>query len=129
MHRRWLGNHHLHVSAIGLGCWGMSHAYGPADEDESMATMEKALDVGINFFDTADVYGGGHNESLIARMLKGYRNEMVIATKFDKLKNQKERQRSLAAIREHLIDGEPVLFSAVTGQGASEIWQAIRRTP
>lgn len=82
MHRRWLGNHHLHVSAIGLGCWGMSHAYGPADEDESMATMEKALDVGINFFDTADVYGGGHNESLIARVLKDRRNEVLLATKF-----------------------------------------------
>ena len=57
------------------------------------------------------------------------RRYMVIATKFDKLKNQRERQQSLAAIRKQLDDGEPVLFSAVTGQGASEIWQAIRKTP
>jgi GTP-binding protein len=57
------------------------------------------------------------------------RRYMVIATKYDKLKNQKERQQSLVAIRKHLNDGEPVLFSAVTGQGASEIWQAIRKTP
>ncbi len=56
------------------------------------------------------------------------RRFLVIATKFDKLKNQRERQQSLAAIRRHLPNGEPVLFSAVTGQGASEIWQAIRKT-
>jgi aryl-alcohol dehydrogenase-like predicted oxidoreductase len=60
MHTRRLGKHHIEVSAIGLGCWGMSHAYGPADDKESLATMQKALDLGINFFDTADVYGDGH---------------------------------------------------------------------
>jgi hypothetical protein len=63
----------LHVSAIGLGCWGMSHAYGPADERESLATLECALDRGINFLDTADVYGDGHNERLMARVLKARR--------------------------------------------------------
>ena len=82
MHTRRLGNNHLEVSAMGLGCWGMSHAYGPADEKESLATMEKALDLGINFFDTADVYGSGHNETLIARVLKNRRQDVVIATKF-----------------------------------------------
>jgi aryl-alcohol dehydrogenase-like predicted oxidoreductase len=82
MHLRWLGNRHLHVSAIGLGCWGMSHAYGPADEQESLATLETALDLGINFLDTADVYGGGHNETLIAKLLKTRRREVVVATKF-----------------------------------------------
>ena len=79
---RRLGNHHLAVSAMGLGCWGMSHAYGPADEKESLATMERALDLGINFFDTADVYGSGHNETLIARVLKNRRQDVIIATKF-----------------------------------------------
>ena len=82
MHTRRLGNNPLEVSAMGLGCWGMSHAYGPADEKESLATMENALDLGINFFDTADVYGHGHNERLIARLLKNRRKEVVIATKF-----------------------------------------------
>lgn len=82
MQRRWLGKRHFHVSAIGMGCWGMSHAYGPADEDESLATMEQALDLGINFFDTADVYGGGHNETLIAKVLKHRRKDVRVATKF-----------------------------------------------
>jgi aryl-alcohol dehydrogenase-like predicted oxidoreductase len=82
MRRRWLGNLQLEVSAIGLGCWGMSHAYGPADEAESLATLEAALDTGINFFDTADVYGNGHNERLIAKVLKWRRADAVIATKF-----------------------------------------------
>ena len=82
MKRRGLGRSGDHVSAIGLGCWGMSHAYGPADERESLATMEAAIDAGINFFDTADVYGDGHNERLIARILKHRRNEVTIASKF-----------------------------------------------
>ena len=82
MCRRWLGNRHVEVSAIGLGCWGMSHAYGPADEKESLATLDAALDRGINFLDTADVYGDGHNESLVAKVLKRRRADVVIATKF-----------------------------------------------
>ena len=82
MDKRRLGNSQLHVSAIGLGCWGMSHAYGTADEGESLATLENALDLGINFLDTADVYGDGHNETLIARVLKTRRPDAVVATKF-----------------------------------------------
>ena len=82
MQKRRLGKNHLEVSAIGLGCWGMSHAYGPADEKESLATLESALDLGITFIDTADVYGDGHNENLIAGVLKNRRREVVIATKF-----------------------------------------------
>ena len=82
MDKRRLGNSQLHVSAIGLGCWGMSHAYGPADERESLATLERALDLGINFLDTADVYGDGHNETLIARVLKSRHKNAVVASKF-----------------------------------------------
>ena len=82
MQTRRLGNNQYDVSAIGLGCWGMSHAYGPADEKESLATIENALDLGINFFDTADVYGNGHNETLIAKVLKNRRQNVVIASKF-----------------------------------------------
>jgi len=82
MQKRILGKNHLEVSSIGLGCWGMSHAYGRADEKESLATINHCLDHGINFLDTADVYGNGHNESLIAKILKKRRHEAVVATKF-----------------------------------------------
>lgn len=82
MRKRVLGNNHLEVSSIGLGCWGMSHAYGKADEKESLATLNHCLDQGINFLDTADVYGDGHNEVLIGKVLKLRRKEVVVGTKF-----------------------------------------------
>jgi len=82
MQNRILGNDHLTVSSIGLGCWGMSHAYGHADEEESLATLNHCLDLGINFLDTADVYGDGHNETLIGKVLKHKRREAVVGTKF-----------------------------------------------
>jgi len=82
MEKRKLGKNHLEVSSIGLGCWGMSHAYGRADEKESLATINHCLDQGINLLDTADVYGNGHNESLISKILQKRRQEAVVATKF-----------------------------------------------
>lgn len=82
MENRTLGHNHLTVSSLGLGCWGMSHAYGKADEKESLATLNHGLDFGINFLDTADVYGDGHNERLIGSVLKHRRREAVVATKF-----------------------------------------------
>jgi aryl-alcohol dehydrogenase-like predicted oxidoreductase len=80
--KRKLGSQGLEVSAIGLGCMGMSQSYGPADEKESLATIDRALDLGVNFFDTAEVYGPFHNEELLGRALKGRRDRVVIATKF-----------------------------------------------
>ncbi len=79
---RKLGSQGLQVSALGLGCMGMSQSYGPADEQESIATIHSALDLGLDFFDTAEVYGPFINEELLGRALKGRRDRAVIATKF-----------------------------------------------
>jgi aryl-alcohol dehydrogenase-like predicted oxidoreductase len=80
MERRRLGD--LEVSAEGLGCMGMSAWYGPTDADESTATIHRALELGIDFLDTADVYGQGDNEELVGRAIAGRRDQVVLATKF-----------------------------------------------
>src|SRR4029077_5560865 len=82
MQKRKLGNNNLEVSAIGLGCMGMSNYYGEAKEAESIATVHRAIDLGINFFDTAEAYGPYANEELLGRALKGRRDKAVVATKF-----------------------------------------------
>ena len=80
--KRKLGKQGLEVPAIGLGCMGMSQAYGPAVEAESMATLHRAIDLGCNFFDTAEVYGPFTNEELLGRAFRGLRHKLIIATKF-----------------------------------------------
>ncbi len=82
MDTRTLGGSSLTVSALGLGCMGMSEFYGPTDETQSLATLERALELGVTHFDTADMYGSGHNETLLARFLAGKRDRVVVATKF-----------------------------------------------
>ena len=82
LQRRKLGSQGLEVSAIGLGCMGMSQSYGPADEAESIATLHRAIELGCNFLDTAEVYGPLTNEALLGKALKGRRHEVTIATKF-----------------------------------------------
>src|SRR3954449_1265938 len=79
---RQLGRSGLTVSCLGLGCMGMSQSYGPADRDESMATIHRALDLGVTFLDTSDVYGDGHNEELVGETIAGRRDEVQLATKF-----------------------------------------------
>lgn len=82
MKTRQLGQQGLLVSELGLGCMGMSTAYGVADENESIATIHRALELGLNFFDTAEQYGPYANEALLGKALQGRRSEAVIATKF-----------------------------------------------
>jgi len=77
-----LGNTDEQLSAIGLGCMGMSFAYGPTDEQESISTLHRALDLGVNFWDTADMYANGENEKLISKVLVPNRDKIFIATKF-----------------------------------------------
>ncbi len=81
MHTRTLGREALTVSALGLGCMGMSQAYGPTDDTESVATVRRALDLGVTFLDTAMSYGAGHNERLLGRALDGRRDQVTLATK------------------------------------------------
>ncbi len=82
MKQRKLGTGGLVVSSLGLGCMGMSEFYGPRDEVESIATLRRALDLGVTFLDTADVYGLSRNEELVGKVIRGRRREVVLATKF-----------------------------------------------
>lgn len=79
---RKLGSQELTVSALGLGCMGMSEFYGTRDDHESIATIHRAVDIGVTFLDTADIYGLGENEKLVGRAIVGMRNEVILATKF-----------------------------------------------
>lgn len=97
MHTFKLGKQGPEVSAMGLGCMGMSIAYGTPDDNESIATIHRALDLGVNLIVTSDAYGAGVNEALVGRALKGRRNEALIATKFGNL--------SLAGVRNPVLSG------------------------
>lgn len=94
--RRRLGE--LEVSAQGLGCMGMSQSYGAADRGQSLATLDRALELGITFWDTSDVYGDGHNEELVGESLRGRRDAVQLATKFSLSRDGEGRMR---------IDGSP----------------------
>jgi aryl-alcohol dehydrogenase-like predicted oxidoreductase len=99
---RALGQTGPTVSAQGLGCMGMSFAYGAPDADESVATIARALALGVTFFDTADMYGFGHNEELVGKALAPHRDEVVLATKFGIYLNADERTRGVRGDPEYV---------------------------
>ena len=96
MKKRRLGKNALTVSEVGLGCMGMSEFYGPRDEQESIATIHRALELGVDFLDTADAYGPFKNEELVGKAIKGRRNDVVIATKFGIVRTTDPNVRSIS---------------------------------
>ena len=104
MKTRLLGHTGVPVSALGFGCMGMSEFYGPSDDAQSLATLAAALDHGINFFDTADTYGLGHNETLLGRFLKGRRQSVVLASKFGIVREPGQYERR--------VDNSPAYIQA-----------------
>src|SRR3982751_4614069 len=98
MEMRTLGSSGINVSAIGLGLMSMSGIYGNANDDESIRVIHYALEKGINFLDSADMYGWGHNEELLGQALKGKRDKAIVATKFGQTKGADGKQG---------VDGSP----------------------
>ena len=110
--KRKLGSQGLEVSAIGLGCMPMSQSYGPADEQESIATLHRAIEIGCTFFDTAQGYGPLTNEELLGRAFKDRRDQVVIGTKFGfRFKDGKQVGAETASRPEYIreaVEGSPI---------------------
>jgi len=95
MERRRLGSQGLETSALGLGCMGMSEFYGEADDAESVATIERSIELGVDLLDTADMYGRGENERLVGRAISDRRDDVIVATKFGIVRGEEPADRSI----------------------------------
>ena len=95
MEQRHLGKQGLAVSVIGLGCLGMTGTYGKADEKESILTIHRALELGINYLDTADAYGPFKNEELVGKAIRGSRDQIILATKFGSIRSSDPAYRGV----------------------------------
>ncbi|MEJ2125803.1 MAG: aldo/keto reductase [Alphaproteobacteria bacterium] len=104
MQKRTLGKSDIVVSEIGFGCMGMSEFYGPSDDEVSLQTLARATELGVTFFDTADMYGSGHNETLLGGFCKGQRDKLVIATKFGIVREPGKYERC--------VDNSPAYIAA-----------------
>jgi aryl-alcohol dehydrogenase-like predicted oxidoreductase len=102
MEKRKLGRNGLEVSALGLGCMGMSEFYGAGDEAESISVIQQAVDLGITFFDTADMYGSGRNEELVGRALRDRRDAVIIATKFGNVRGENGEFKGISGRPEYV---------------------------
>jgi len=102
MERRRLGSQGLEVSSVGFGCMGMSEFYGRSDEGTSIGILHHAIDLGVNFWDTADMYGVGANERLVGRALRGRRDEVVLATKFGVIRGEDKSFRGVSGAPDYV---------------------------
>src|ERR1700728_1306849 len=102
MQMRQLGHVGPQVSAIGLGCMPMSGVYGKTTDEDGIATIHRALELGVNLLDTADVYGNGHNEQLVGRAIRDRRDEVVLATKFGNVRDAQGRPAGISGRPEYV---------------------------
>src|SRR5689334_18564123 len=100
--KRTLGSSGINVKPLGLGCMGMSEFYGPVDDEESLRTMRRAVELGVDLFDTSDMYGIGHNESLVGRFLRETKSNVLVGTKFGIIREKDSSKVRLSGSPEYV---------------------------